>query len=112
MGIDGIKGPGASSPPSPSEGASKSHFEDALDSTVGSARAGSDVSGPLAKLQAGQIGVDEYLDLQVQDAVRHLEGKLSQEQFEFVQNSLREQLRQDPVLVELVHRTTGSIPPE
>lgn len=112
MGIDGIKGPGGSTPPAPSESTSKASFEQALDSTVEGAQQGSDVTGPLARLQAGEIGVDEYLDLQVQDAVRHLEGKLSQEQFEFVQATLRDQLRQDPVLVELVRRTTGSIPSE
>jgi hypothetical protein len=110
MGIDGIKGPGASSPPPPVEGAPKATFEDAIGTPTQRAGSSGQVSNALARLGAGEIGVDEYLDVQVQQAVRHLEGKLSEAQFEFVQTSLREQLRQDPVLVELVRRTTGSTP--
>lgn len=112
MGIDGIKGPGAGGPPAPLEGTRGADFQDALDSAVDSAQASEGVSGALAKLEAGEIGVDEYLDLQVEDAMRHLQGRLSEEQFEFVERSLREQLREDPVLVELVRRTTGSAPVE
>ena len=112
MGIDGIKGPGASTPPTQVEGASEVSFEDALGSVVERGEASDSVSSALAKLQAGDIGLDEYLDVQATDAVRHLEGKLSAEQFEFVRSTLKEQLRNDPVLVELVRRTTGSMPQE
>ena len=112
MGIDGIKGPGAGSPPAHPDRTEGTGFGDALGSTVEGSEAPNGVSEALAKLQAGEIGVAEYLDLQVQDALSHLKGKLSPEQCEFVEHSLREQLRRDPVLLELVRRTTGSTPVE
>jgi len=37
-------------------------------------------------------------------------GKLSPDQLEFVKQSLRDQMATDPVLIELVQRTTGAAP--
>lgn len=68
------------------------------------------VSAALSSLQRGELTLDQYLDGRVKDATSHLVGKLSAEQLTFVQQSLREQLVSDPVLVELVQRTTGSSP--
>ena len=62
----------------------------------------------LLKDEFGRL--DAYLDIRVADAVGHLEGKLSPEQLEFVKEELREQLRSDPVLIELVRRATGQSP--
>jgi hypothetical protein len=59
-------------------------------------------------VQRGELSVDQYLDGRVNDATSHLVGKLSPDQLEFVKQSLREQLATDPVLVELVQRTTGT----
>jgi hypothetical protein len=67
-------------------------------------------SPALARLERGEIGLDQYLDESVADAVRHLEKRLPPEQLEFVRDSLRDQLRTDPVLIELVKRATGSAP--
>lgn len=64
----------------------------------------------LEQVQRGEVQLDAYLDVRVQDAVGHLEGKLSPEQLEFVKEELREQLRSDPVLMELVRRATGQLP--
>jgi hypothetical protein len=111
MGIDGIKGPGPSVPTGV-PGAEGTGFKEALTPGSSEARGAAAPSDALAKLQAGQIGVDEYLDLQVQQAVTHLQGTLSVEELDFVQRSLREQLSQDPVLLELVRQTTGSTPSE
>lgn|SRR5450432_2990487 len=66
------------------------------------------ISAALSSLQRGEVSLDQYLDGRVSDATRHLAGKISPDQLEFVKQSLREQLATDPVLVELVQRTTGS----
>lgn len=73
------------------------------------------VEGPqsvnlLEQVQKGQIGLDAYLDVRVNDAVGHLQGRLSPEQLEFVKEELRAQLETDPVLIELVRRATGQSP--
>jgi hypothetical protein len=61
----------------------------------------------LEQVQRGDVPLDAYLDVRVDDAVAHLQGKLSPEQLEFVKEELREQLRTDPVLLELVRGATG-----
>src|SRR4051794_14239594 len=81
----------------------------ALDASA-SAVAGGKVSAALSSLQRGELTLDQYLDGRVSDATSHLVGKLSPDQLEFVKQSLREQMATDPVLVELVQRTTGSVP--
>lgn len=98
-GVGGIAGPGASAP---TKGET---FR--VDKTTASAPA----AGPdaLGQLQRGEIGLDQYLDTRVAEAVQHLQGKLPVDQLEFVKHSLREQLATDPVLVELVRRATGSV---
>src|SRR5512139_807579 len=65
-----------------------------------------DGSVALGQLTRGEIDLDAYLDVRVSEAVRHLEGKLTEAQLDFVRSSLREQLATDPVLIELVRRTT------
>jgi len=74
------------------------------------AAAGGKVSAALSSLQRGELSLDQYLDGRVTDATSHLVGKLSPDQLEFVKQSLREQMATDPVLAELVHRTTGAAP--
>ena len=68
------------------------------------------ISASLSGLQRGELSLDQYLDGRVNEATQHLAGKISPEQLEFVKQSLREQMATDPVLVELVQRTTGSAP--
>jgi hypothetical protein len=67
-------------------------------------------SGDLARLERGEIGVDAYLDARVGEATRHLEGRLSRAELEFVRKTLRTELESDPVLVELVRRATSQAP--
>jgi hypothetical protein len=108
MGIDGINkppipppaGPGGPAGPSPA-GAGESF-------RVGVSEAAPiRESEALVRLERGEIGLDEYLDIRVADAVSHLHGKLGAEQLEFVKQSLRAELETDPVLIELVQRATG-----
>jgi hypothetical protein len=109
MGIDGIGKPPV--PPVPGAGAGK-----ASNAPAGAEGFRVDVSAPsaaresdaLSRLERGEIGLDEYLDLRVSDAVSHLQNKLSAEQLDFVKESLRAELKTDPVLIELVRRATGS----
>jgi hypothetical protein len=61
----------------------------------------------LERLEQGELSVDQYLDARVEEAVTHLDARLSPEQLEFVKSSLRAELETDPVLVELVSRATG-----
>lgn len=108
MGIDGIHKPGGT-PPNLETGATPGadrDFKGNLETTPSSPAAPATPSSALQRLDAGDISVDEYLDLQVNEAVAHLDGKLPTNQLEFVRESLREQLTEDPVLVELVRRTT------
>lgn len=67
-------------------------------------------SGELARLERGELGLDAYLDGKVSEATQRLAGKLSPEQLAFVRETLRSELASDPVLVELVRRTTGKSP--
>jgi hypothetical protein len=112
MGIDGIGKPGSPLGPgaiggSAGAGAPKEKFE------VGEASATSSVqSSDLAALDRGEITLDQYLDARVAQAVEHLNGKLSSEQLEFVKSTLREQLRTDPVLTDLVRQATGRVAAE
>ena len=116
MGIDGIgKPPGVNnggvadaSRVSGGEAARPSEAFSLEPAAPGSAQGGSRVSAALARVQRGELTVDQYLDGSVTEATRHLAGKLSPDQLEFVKQSLREQLATDPVLVELVQRTTGA----
>ncbi len=110
MGIDGIgKPPGAGIPPvGGPAGAGK--VGETFRADKPAAVEGAGPSESLARLQRGEIGLDEYLDSSVAQATQALEGKLSAEQLEFVKTSLREQLSSDPVLVDLVRKATGITP--
>ncbi len=109
MGIDGI-GQGGGTPkigtgPASISGPESDKFELLPESVERSG--GAEL---LEQVQRGEIRLDAYLDVRVTDAVGHLDGKLSPEQLEFVKDELREQLRSDPVLIELVRRATGQSP--
>lgn len=63
------------------------------------------------RVRSGELSVDRYLDIKVNEATAHLAGKLPADHLAFVQASLREQLAADPVLVELVQKAAGAAPP-
>lgn len=116
MGIDGIQKPGGGTPrieaptvESRGTPGTDSDFKATLDTSPNAPAPSVNSSTLLQRLDAGNINVDEYLDLQVNEAVAHLEGKLPPNQLQFVRESLREQLSEDPVLVELVRRTTARV---
>ncbi|MCC6669211.1 MAG: hypothetical protein IT375_36065 [Polyangiaceae bacterium] len=113
MGIDGIgkpPPPGGLGPAGGVRPGEASPIREAfkVERTAGPEKAaGTDA---LARLERGEIDVEQYLDAKVDGAVAHLDGRIGGEQLEFVKTALREQLRTDPVLTELVRRSTGSLP--
>src|SRR5258708_7488463 len=110
MGIDGIGKPGAGAPPGGIAGPGSSKpvgIGEAFEVERAAAPVAPSGTEALGRLKSGDITLDEYLEQRVGDAVNHLTQKLSGEQIEFVKDTLREQLKSDPVLVELVRRTTA-----
>lgn len=123
MGIDGI-GKGPKSPPAPDVGsgvdkATKAGAVDKPFSLEGVERTrdaaavqktGSvDATSPLARLRAGEIDVERYLDLKVDEATRPLVG-LPPQDLADIKKLLRDQLATDPGLVDLVKTATGKVP--
>lgn len=108
MSIDGIGKPPPVAPPSGAGGPAQTDAEFRVGETRASTQAsGVEPSSALARLERGEIGLDAYLDARVAAATEHLSGRLGPEQLAFVKQSLRAELESDPVLVELVRRTTG-----
>lgn len=67
-------------------------------------------SEALQRLKSGQISLDEYLDLRTERALDHVRGKVPADMLETIRVTLKDQLRSDPVLIELVQRATGQVP--
>ncbi len=109
MPIDRIGKPGGAQTPevAPKEAAEKSFSVD-REAPVGGAEA-VDKTSPLERLRAGEIDVNGYVDLKVDQATQHVAG-LSPEDFGELKRILREQMVTDPELVDLVRQATGKVP--
>jgi hypothetical protein len=110
MSIDGIGkrggiAPGGSVPGAP---AAPGSFEVGRAEAPSAVESASGASDAFAALERGEINVDQYLDSRIETAVAPLLSRLSPDQLEFVRGELRAALETDPVLVELVRKTTGS----
>jgi len=109
--IDGIgkRGgvtPGASVPGvAPAQGS----FELGASAAVSAPTGVASTSDAFLALERGEISVEQYLDARVESAVTPLLSRLSPEQLEFVRAELRSSLTTDPVLVELVRKTTSGV---
>jgi hypothetical protein len=113
MSIDGIgrpprpsSGVGPADGPSPAAGVDKA-FQLERSAPV----QGASPSGPLARLEKGEISLEQYLDARVDEAVAPFASRLAPEQLDFMKGSLRVELASDPVLVELLKRVAGAVPP-
>jgi hypothetical protein len=110
MSVDGIGKRGGIAPGTDAPGAAPAtgaSFQVAAEAAAGAApAAGSDA---FSALERGEISVEQYLDARVETAVAPLLPRLSPEQLEFVRAELRSALETDPVLVELVRKTTGAL---
>lgn len=109
MSIDGIGKRGGVTPGASVPGASPAagSFEVSAPGAPSAADAASGASDAFLALERGEISVDQYLDARVESAVAPLLSRLSPEQLEFVRAELRSSLTTDPVLVELVRKTTS-----
>lgn len=70
---------------------------------------GADATSPLARLKAGEVDVDGYVDLRVEEATKNLKG-LPPADLDDIKSVLRDQLLSDPGLTDLVRTATGKMP--
>jgi hypothetical protein len=63
----------------------------------------------LERYRAGEVDLEGYLDLKVDEATSHL-GVLPPQHLEAIRNALRERIAGDATLVELVRIATGQAP--
>lgn len=116
MGIDGI-GKGGPPPVVPDAGGvDPSRATQGTEATFSVERGakpatadGVDAASPLGRLRAGEVDVNGYVDLKVDEATRGLEG-LSPTELGDIKQVLKEQMVSDPGLVDLVRNATGHIP--
>ncbi|MBN2192675.1 MAG: hypothetical protein JW751_07640 [Polyangiaceae bacterium] len=111
MGIDGIgkPGPGAILPPFAAPLAPAASGADPIFPALSPEASAEIESGPLMRLERGDITLDQYLDLRVDAAMAHLPA-LPPSELGFVRDTLRADLASDPALVDLVRRATASSP--
>ena len=109
MSIDGIGKRGGVAPGGAVPGAAPAQgsFELGAPDAASAPTAAGGASDAFAALERGEISVDQYLDARVESAVEPLLSRLSPEQLELVRSELRSALTTDPVLVELVRKTTS-----
>ncbi len=65
-------------------------------------------SEALGKLRRGEMSLQEYLDICVEQAVSHLVNNAHPDRLQFVRQLLRDLLISDPVLNEYVREATAS----
>lgn len=118
MGIDGIGKRGGPAPQGPSGPSAKRGagevdrpFEVERPGATEQAAAarGADPASPLARLRAGEIDVNKYVDLKVDEATRGLDG-LPKADLDEIRAMLRARVAEDPALVDLVRNATGKAP--
>jgi hypothetical protein len=117
MGIDGI---GKSGPPlPPPEAGSASHsaplgrtfqIQDAPPAPTAQPVAPGALPGALDRLRAGEVDVQGYVDLKVDEATTHLSA-LPPMELDAIRTALREQMAEDPVFAELVRTAAGETSP-
>jgi hypothetical protein len=76
-------------------------------SQVGDVRA---ATSPIDRLRTGEVDLNGYLDLKVDEATAHL-GALPVGELASLRQALRDRLANDPGLAELVRRAAGEAPP-
>ena len=68
-----------------------------------------EATSPLARLRSGEVDVNGYVDLKVDEATKGLKGVPAAELAE-IKSVLRDQLRTDPGLADLVRTVAGKSP--
>jgi hypothetical protein len=67
-------------------------------------------ASPLARLRAGEIDVNRYMDLKVEEATSHLHGMRAQD-LDAIKRTLRGHMESDPALADLVKQIAPPAPP-
>ena len=98
----------------PTGGADAPFKVDRADSASAAQRAGnvdsaSSATSPLARLRAGEVDVHGYVDLKVDEATSALKG-ISPAELDEIKSVLRDQMKSDPGLADLVRTATGKMP--
>jgi hypothetical protein len=119
MGIDKIGKGAPPAPPKPVSGPEEARRSEAPRAfEVGAAHTAAPnevagvaptANGPLARLKAGEIDLDRYLDLKVDEATAHLKG-LRAHEMAGLRALLRGQMTSDPSMADLVEQATGARP--
>jgi hypothetical protein len=65
--------------------------------------------GALDRLRSGEVDLDGYVNLKVDEATAHLSA-LPSAQLDAIRSALRERISSDPALVDLVRAATGQVP--
>jgi len=65
---------------------------------------------PAERVRSGEMSMSTYLDVRVEQATQHLQGKLGQGDLAQVKSTLRSQLENDPTLRDMVQQATGAMP--
>ena len=119
MGIDRIGKSGAPAPLPEAGGPARSGAPGAVfdapkvggtsPAAAGQIEAAGAPAGPLDRLRAGEVDLDRYVNLKVDEATAHLKA-LPPAQLDAIRGALRERLAGDPSLLELIHTATGQTP--
>jgi len=119
MGIDGI-GKGGGIPPQglPAEGggiekagsANAPFSIEGSQKSEGASAVAPSASSDVARVRAGEISIDQYIDIKVEEATRGLHG-VGAENLNAIRSMLRDQMATDPALADLVKSATGHAPP-
>jgi hypothetical protein len=114
MSIDGIGKKAGAVPTAPTETGKTSSVDKAkaefrVRETTETANVQS--TGAAAEVRAGTMSVNDYLDVRVHEATQHLSG-MGPNDLSTLKDLLKDQLRSDPALIDLVKNATGQAPPE
>ena len=74
-----------------------------------SATSATSPTSPLGRLRAGEVDVHGYVDLKVDEATSTLKG-ISPTELDEIKSVLRDQMKSDPGLADLVRTATGKMP--
>jgi hypothetical protein len=76
---------------------------------AGNVESASSATSPLGRLRAGEVDVHGYVDLKVDEATSALKG-ITPAELDEIKSVLRDQMKSDPGLADLVRTATGKMP--
>ena len=76
---------------------------------AGNVESATPATSPLGRLRAGEVDVHGYIDLKVDEATSALKG-MTLAELDEIKSVLRDQMKSDPGLADLVRTATGKMP--